>query len=133
MAKYPYRIHGGYCTADRISGMVISSNGAIFKCWNFITADEKEAVGHLMGKGKNHYQFNFQKWMAHNVFENPECRNCKILPICMGGCPYENMKLKSGETLCSSMKFNLINLLRNYYISTKKFKKKKSKSKKQRN
>ncbi|MCK5223270.1 SPASM domain-containing protein, partial [Candidatus Calescamantes bacterium] len=49
-----------------------------------------------------------------------KCRECKVLPICMGGCPYENMKLTGDATICNPMKFNITKILQIYYDASKK-------------
>ncbi|MCK4668025.1 SPASM domain-containing protein [Candidatus Dependentiae bacterium] len=130
IAKYPYRIHGGYCTADTLNSMVISSNGAIFKCWNYITEEEKYAIGHLVKPDNKTYYYNLLGWMKHNILENPDCLECEVLPICMGGCPYE-VKVLQHEKKCSTYKFNLIEMLKNYYEFRKLWDKKRKKLLKQ--
>ena len=111
--------------------MVIAPNGFIFKCWNEIAAKAHEAVGHVFKKQKNLYRYNFQKWIAYNIFENPECIKCKLLPICMGGCVYLNLKSKKQNNTCTTFKYNLINMMKMYYTVTKRLKKKTCKSTRQ--
>ncbi|MDD3627386.1 MAG: radical SAM protein [bacterium] len=133
VAKYPHRIHGGYCSADTLYSIVVSANGAIFKCWNYVTEEEKHAVGHLLKPESKIHFYNTLKWMKHNIIENPECMKCKVLPICMGGCPYE-IKIMKREKKCSAFKYNLVEILKNYYehvllLANKKKNKEKQKKK----
>ncbi len=119
-AKYRQRISGGYCTADRVSSMAIAPNGLVFNCWNHMSSERDDAVGSLAGEKYDKFLYNYQKWMGHNVFEKEKCRECKVLPICMGGCPYENMKLTGDATICNPMKFNITKILQIYYDASKK-------------
>ena len=50
------------------------------------------------------------EYMTHYPWEREECRNCEVLPICMGGCPFdyvENHKLS-----CERWKYSLIDSLK---------------------
>jgi len=31
------------------------------------------------------------KWLSIDPFEDEVCRNCKFLPLCMGGCPHSRI------------------------------------------
>jgi uncharacterized protein len=45
-------------------------------------------------------------------FSRQECRECDILPICMGGCPSRRGEQKMpDEELCASWKHNLPQML----------------------
>ena len=133
ISKYPFRIHGGYCAADSVSSMVISANGAIFKCWNYVTEEEKHAIGHLINPDNKIYYYNYLDWMKHNILESSKCMKCDVIPICMGGCPYE-WRIMGKKKGCSTYKFNLVEMLKNYYEFRKKqallYKKKKGTKKK---
>jgi uncharacterized protein len=119
--KYPRVVNGGYCTADRISGMVVAPSGLLFKCWNQISEDENQAVGNLLDQEqKSLYRNNMEKWLAWDPFVNQECRDCKILPLCMGGCPHNALyRKKSKEPRCESWKYHLIEMLNLTYLGHK--------------
>lgn len=51
--------------------------------------------------------------LGDNPFEDKECINCNVFPICGGGCPIDRLKKKKGEDInyCSSYKDILGELL----------------------
>lgn len=117
-SRYPRPIGGGFCAAERLSGCVVSPSGLLFKCWNQISGKENEAVGDLMRENVKvpEFELNTQKWLGWDIFEKQECLECNVLPICMGGCPYNAMKesdKKRGH--CQSWKYNLIDMLQLTY------------------
>jgi uncharacterized protein len=118
-AAYP-QLKGAYCTADSLNSQVISPSGTIVKCWNHI-CDEGESVGHaLSSRMTSREEANTCKWLAWDPFEKPDCRRCKILPICMGGCPY--LAFKSGlknRGDCIDFKYNLKEILSLFYLQKK--------------
>lgn len=100
------------CGALSPSTFVIEPDGTIQKCWNSV-GDKNEMAGHLI---KNDFDLNLttknqSKWYAWSEFESEECKDCNILPLCMGGCPYytiedDNSEKKVGYK-CITQKYNL--------------------------
>ena len=43
--------------------------------------------------------------MLYDATEDAKCRECKFLPVCMGGCP--NARLQNSESRCTEMKHGL--------------------------
>jgi uncharacterized protein len=118
-SAYPM-LKGGFCTADSLHSATISPSGSIVKCWNDICYEVK-SVNHILGEKTPQMQSNFAKWVAWDPFEKEECRECQILPICMGGCPYlayEKGLKEKGE--CIDWKYNLKEMLSLYYLQKKK-------------
>ena len=116
---YPM-LKGGFCTADSLHSATISPSGSIVKCWNDICYEEN-SVNHILEKDTPQMHSNFAKWIAWDPFEKKECRECQILPICMGGCPYlayEKGLTEKGE--CIDWKYNLKEMLSLYYLQKKK-------------
>ena len=99
-----------YCGADQINSFVIQPNGDIFKCWDDISA---KPIGNVKD-GINNYKgklFEMSKWMLTSPFDDKECRKCKYLPICMGGCPYLRKRL--GKHVCEKWKYGLKDTIKN--------------------
>jgi len=108
LSRYPFRIRGAFCTADRANGFVIAPSGAIFKCWHEVTINPDSAVGNLLDGEHPFHKINEARWLAWNPLEKEECVECSVLPLCHGGCPFEAMKdpsLRRGA--CEDTKFNL--------------------------
>ncbi len=92
LSRYPFRIAGAFCTADRASAFVVAPSGALFKCWHEVTVGPERAVGHLLDGEQPFHRINEDRWLSWNPLDLPECRACRVLPLCHGGCPAEAMK-----------------------------------------
>lgn len=119
MGRYPIPIGGGYCGADHLSSFVVAPSGLLFKCWNEISGDENSSVGSVLkDKPAGGQQANLENWLSWDPFEKNDCRNCDILPICMGGCPYNakrfNKNVSSGH--CANWKYHLLDMLKLTYF-----------------
>lgn len=127
---YPYYpgIKMNYCCADHINSFVIDPEGYMYKCWNEV-GNKDEAVGNITtvkDKEFENYMINRRiKYMTWSPFENKECLECNILPICMGGCPYYG--IKETKHVCEKWKYNLLEVLKytheDYYNDTEKYEK----------
>ena len=101
-----YRICGA--VTEGIFG--IDPDGNLYKCWETVAVPE-EAVGNILKVEPDvDYNLNLIKWMTYDPFENEECKECKIFPICFGGCPssrvYHPEGKISNDVMCSPMKYN---------------------------
>jgi uncharacterized protein len=125
-----------FCDGDLINAFVIAPDGYLYKCWSD-PGNPAQAVGHV-SDAERHWALkkNFYKWMAWDVFDRTECRECAVLPVCMGGCPYLGLRrdltreLAGGHGagsemppqpeprgVCERVRFNLIEMLRIFYAS----------------
>jgi len=110
---YPKSL-SNFCMADRVNSFVISPNGDVTKCWNCV-GNKKEQIGNISYPEKE----SPFKWIVQNPFDD-ECKDCKMLPICMGGCPY--LKNRTGARDCSNWKyFTDEYLLYYYYLKNREF------------
>ncbi|WP_051226675.1 radical SAM/SPASM domain-containing protein [Butyrivibrio sp. MC2013] len=84
-SKYPV-LRGNVCVADSCNGFVIASDGEMYKCWSDIGCPEM-SIGNI-----NSNLRNLSKeivYLKNDPTADERCSICKLLPICMGGCPYE--------------------------------------------
>ena len=86
--KKPTR-RANVCTADCLNAFVVLPDGKLYKCWLDTGTIEESFLGTIFDEEPNR---NYQKWLALDPFESPDCAKCKMLPICMGGCPAASMK-----------------------------------------
>lgn len=110
--QFPSVVTGTYCSALRKNSFVISPTGALFKCWTELSLDESRSVGHLVrgtlrdSTREREAAALFESW---DVTSDPECAQCKVLPICGGGCIWRGMISTPGaskpQKLCSPYKF----------------------------
>ena len=75
-----------YCGLYGDTSFTIDHKGNIYKCWELV-GDDNHFMGSLNEEGKiSSLNYNFFNWMSRNPLETKECRECKYLPICGGGC-----------------------------------------------
>lgn len=107
--RYPFypSIKANYCCADHVSAYVIDPEGYMYKCWNDV-GNQKRAVGNVCTiKDKmddKMFAMNLE-YIMWGPFEHEKCRECDILPICMGGCPYKG--ITGNEPSCEKWVYNL--------------------------
>ena len=116
LVKYP-RVKYNYCEATEVNSFVVGPTGYLYKCWSD-PGNPDEAVGHISDARKySEKKKNVYKWLAWNVFEREECRECKLLPVCLGGCPYMVLRLDSRtKGVCESWRYNLLDMLKLCYL-----------------
>lgn len=108
---YPFypRPSYNFCGASQTNSYVIHPNGDLHKCYDCL--DYK--IGDIFtGIGNTDLEKqNLAYWSNISPFKDEECRECNVLPICMGSCPYLNKKMNS--KFCLKWKediiFSLIN------------------------
>lgn len=117
---FPYpKVKHNYCCADKINSSVIDSEGYQYKCWSDI-GNYNKSIGQL---GQNPSKLEayrcrdiLNQYMLFDPTTDPECSQCKILPLCLGGCPFKRIH---GQDRCDEIKFKLDKILKtivNYEI-----------------
>lgn len=104
---YPFYpgIKQNYCCADHEGAYVIDPEGYMYKCWNDVGIKNK-AVGNVCLEEPDDKMYaNNVNYIMWSPFEYEECRNCDILPVCMGGCPHQG--ISNGKPACEKWKYNL--------------------------
>lgn len=112
---YPKPI-GNYCGADYGQGYVIDPKGNLYKCWSDIGRKERR-IGTLGQWTSEKYIFDkksdithtqVQKMMSEYTMYDPtedsHCMECKILPLCMGGCPRSRIEKKP---VCDQYRYSI--------------------------
>lgn len=91
-----------HCIADAVNSYTIDPHGDLFKCWNDVGRREL-AFGNILGPRSAiiSREENFYRHVLSNPFST-SCRDCKHMPVCMGGCPIER---KNGGVMCTKYKF----------------------------
>lgn len=104
-----------YCRACKVGTFVIDPDLNLYKCENDIGRYEKRI------SSIDDYPYNDEKekianksYYKWNPFDNEICNNCKLLPICIGGCPYIGIKNSIAE--CEVYKYNIDNTIRRYLL-----------------
>lgn len=116
--EYPMLAPGGHCSADTDCSFVVAPSGNLFKCWEELSADSADSVGSVHQNEPTSEQLKKQfSYLAWDPLEKAGCRECTILPLCMGGCPRHALQQNSPSTgACCSWKFNLNEMLMLRYL-----------------
>ena len=117
MADYEFRLHHGteqqvlsypdlvysVCSAECLSGLVVDSDGLLYKCWDDIGIADR-SIGKITEDGATHNQILLD-YMLYDPTKDDECKECKYLPICMGGCPHRRQYLP--EIRCTMQRYQM--------------------------
>ncbi|MGL5713530.1 MAG: radical SAM protein [Paraclostridium sp.] len=97
--KYLPKRVTAYCGADYINSHTVDPNGDLYRCWSDI-GNLAKRVGNI-NKRDFVINKNITDFMLFDATTTEKCRNCKVLPLCMGGCPIKEDKH------CNTAKFML--------------------------
>lgn len=108
---YPHLQLDGVCGADKRFGYVIAPDGLLFKCWAEASLGSAWSVGSLLtGECTPQQKENLGQYLAWDPLAGGPCPECRLLPICMGGCPY--LRLRQGvEAGCNTWRYKLLQTL----------------------
>jgi len=81
-----------FCDADSDNSFVIDPEGYIYKCWKDI-GNRSNSIGYLNSNPK--FSALYYDYMTYDATRDEICKKCNLLPLCMGGCPYE--RIHNGE------------------------------------
>lgn len=109
------------CTIDSISSYSIAPDGFVYKCWNTI-GDPKEQIGDVLNREQTETSIKKMRMnriinMTWDPLERAECVECKLLPVCMGGCPHRS--IHNGGLDCLPIKDNIKDIVFNHIYSNK--------------
>lgn len=98
------------CGSQALHGAVIDPKGNYYKCWQEVGIDKYKigSVNEISRVNKN-----FLKYIYMDVPD--ECRKCKYLPLCNGGCPYARL-YNGNKPYCYRNLGIMKDILKKYYI-----------------
>ncbi|RLD16583.1 MAG: hypothetical protein DRI22_01070 [Caldiserica bacterium] len=98
-----------FCAGITPFHYLIDADGYIKKCYDLVGRNEHN-VGDI-----STYDFNHVEVLKWELMEplSEECKTCKFLPVCGGGCPFK--KLSTGENHCEMWKYIMDKLLVKIY------------------
>ncbi len=85
------------CYADKENEIVIKPGGYIYKCTARDFSQER-VEGRLNEYGEIMWNKQHKKRQETSVFDNKACMNCKIMPICIGGCRQKHIEHNDNNT-----------------------------------
>jgi uncharacterized protein len=114
IVQYP-SLKSNYCGADRLSGYLIDAEGYVYKCWHDLGVPNKR-IGSLV-EDFRHINNTYFEYMLFDPTLKEPCKDCNLLPVCMGGCP--SMRLTGDIDRCTNHKYVLEKCLLNATASIK--------------
>ncbi len=96
------------CFVEIANSVVIGPEGELYKCWNDVGKKDK-VYGYLDGRITNE-PLLFRYLAASDPFDDTQCKECILLPVCGGGCPYNRIKRdyeNNNINVCPLIKGNL--------------------------
>lgn len=87
------------CYADKRNGCVINYNGDVFKCTARDFKPQKR-YGSLQADGTIAWEGDIRERHMHTAFANETCLNCRIAPLCKGGCAQTRMDYEGKKNYC---------------------------------
>lgn len=103
-----------YCEVDFRDHYTIAPSGDIFLCTH--TFDTEERIGNILELEENQSVIGLRhltgiaRWLSTDCFSDLECLQCKVLPICKGGCRKERFE---GHKACIAEKHSLTSYILN--------------------
>ncbi len=110
---YPELASG--CTATAACSFVVGPQGELYRCWNHV-GDAKAVVGTVFDAAVNHPLY--VQYLVAGFDQDPECLQCRFLPLCAGGCVDVRVKASQGllpSKDCSGWRYYLERQLASYY------------------
>lgn len=103
-----------FCIVDLEQQFIISPNGGVFKCGESYDDDDPSKIGKLDKEGDMKIDNDiFIKWVK-DPFEEDRCKNCRVLPLCWGGCQLKR-NVKKSVPCFTEYKENIDAILIMYY------------------
>ncbi|MDY6877277.1 MAG: radical SAM protein [Chloroflexota bacterium] len=108
---YPRLQLDGVCGADKRLIYVVSPDGLLFKCWAEASLGPAWSVGSVFGSERTPQQEeNLAGFLDWDPLAYGQCQDCRLLPICMGGCPHLRIR-HNAEADCSTWRYGLLETL----------------------
>jgi len=116
---YPLGTIFNICSANTRNSFVIGPEGELYKCWEDV-GNKRMVVGSIF---QDDHISNAELVALYSIGTDPyldkECLECKIFPICGGGCANRRLRAKhfneDGLKYCSLYKDNIVKYLMEYY------------------
>ncbi|QTA38012.1 radical SAM protein [Thermosipho ferrireducens] len=111
---FPILTQSRYCEYDSVAATVIGPEGEVYPCT--VAVMKGSEFGKVTENGIEYEKEKYLYWYKPDAFEDEECKSCKILPICMGGC--RNAKM-GGNKGCPEEKRDMEHFAKVWYFTKK--------------
>ena len=96
------------CMACRNNAFIIGPKGELYKCWNDFNHPNK-VIGNIKDYSLTNLVLISKYIFDSTIFNDPKCKECKLYPVCDGGCAwlrYKNLFEGKHYDLCTFMADN---------------------------
>lgn len=103
---FPHAAPQGGCLRD--GDIVIGTNGEIYKCLDTL-GNKKWITGNIANTEFSNTADWYDNWLKWTPSQSPSCRQCKLIPLCSGGCPHNALfreKMHGTDSQCPDWKAN---------------------------
>ena len=116
---YPAGTLFNICSANTRNSFVIGPEGELYKCWEDVGKQEMVIGSIFEDEPVNNAELVALYSVGTDPYLDPVCLDCKVLPICSGGCANRRLRSKyfneASMEFCSLYKDNLVTYLMEYY------------------
>ena len=88
------------CDAAKRNTIHVGPDGIVWKCFPLIGTSRGQC-GNIMDYKQMKVTDSELLYMSYDPFVYEKCRTCKLLPICMRRCPYDDMCLNINNSMCN--------------------------------
>jgi uncharacterized protein len=99
------------CGAVRRASAIVTPSGGLAACWARVSWPDRY-IGHVLSPMTAAIEDERRLWFGFDPFQL-ECRDCKVLPICMGACPH--LHFERGLLDCPAWKHHPEEHILNFY------------------
>ena len=117
MSVYPAP-RTNFCCVDYANSFVVDNHGYLYRCWNHV-GNFAKSHGNVRDFDDKEPTSNYLSWIEWNPIRHSKCCDCKIFPICAGGCPDAMRNSADGQPVCGTIKYNLDKVLEYYFEQLK--------------
>lgn len=115
---YPSGNLDSICVATFHQGFVVGPEGELYQCWEDVGKPEM-VIGNIHeNEPITNPALQARYSIGTDAYNDPDCRECNVLPICGGGCANKRLRAKQfgevGLEFCSSYRDNLTTFLDAY-------------------
>jgi len=83
----PFKPIPNWCSQQTAYTYTIDPEGDLYSCYDALIYPEHK-IGSIDEDGNAKFNTQYYKWYSRDPFVIKECRECKLLPICLGGCAF---------------------------------------------
>lgn len=100
--RTPPLLRARHCGYDDAWSFLVDVDGALYKC----VATPEMRVGSLDDEDPRGIRVGgraWTRWVSSDPFSDPRCRDCRVLPLCAGGCTYRRL-IHGPDACCPAWK-----------------------------